>query len=255
MWRGSSERILKTPPPKDTTGLTAASRDSPYSARTYSWVRATDTSTRPVSAFNEPKPVPSSTRRRRDAIAQHDQLARGTRVPVYDRGLRHGSDRAGDDHRPGPLTQCDTHLDRSARVALRARWSHVPARDRERYRLPGDGHARRVAYLEQQRLRQRSARDAVLLRAAGKLRALCRHDERLEPHAERRDPPAAGEHADLALPPHGSREQRESRFPLLIGVPERRGADELRRHRPQLEQQAAQRVAVRIRGRDRDRDR
>src|SRR5207247_2218231 len=98
-----------------------------------------------------------------------------------------------------------------------------------------------------------SARDAVLLRAAGKLRALRRHDERLEPYAERRDPPAAGEHADLALAPHGSREQRESRFPLLIGVPERRGADELRRHRPQLEQQAAQRVAVRIRGRDRDR--
>src|SRR2546427_1476669 len=54
---------------------------------------------------------------------------------------------------------------------------------------------------------------------------------RSEPHAERRDPPAAGEHADLALAPHDSREQREGRFPLLIGVPERRGAGELRRHR------------------------
>ena len=89
MWRGSSERILKTPPPKDTTGLTAASRDSPYSARTYSWVRATDTSTRPVSAFNEPKPVPSSTRSRAVRARPANTSPRNPARPwTYDSGLK-----------------------------------------------------------------------------------------------------------------------------------------------------------------------
>src|SRR5256712_7142980 len=89
MWRVSSERILKTPPPKDTTGLTAASRDSPYSARTYSWVRATDTSTRPVSAFNEPKPVPSSTRSRGVRARPANTSPRNPARPwTYDSGLK-----------------------------------------------------------------------------------------------------------------------------------------------------------------------
>src|SRR5439155_14313525 len=89
MWRGSSERILKPPPPKDTTGLTAASRDSPYSARTYSWVRATDTCTRPVSAFNEPKPVPSSTRSRAVRARAANTSPRNPARPwTYDSGLK-----------------------------------------------------------------------------------------------------------------------------------------------------------------------
>src|SRR3989442_7583385 len=89
MWLVSADGIFKPHQPNDTKALTAASRDSPCSARTYSWVRATDTSTRPVSAFNEPKPVPSSTRSRAVRARPANTSPRNPARPwTYDSGLK-----------------------------------------------------------------------------------------------------------------------------------------------------------------------